>query len=261
MTDYRPQPTAHPRPLHPPFVRIACVIDEDAESLHAVEQAIAVAGADAHVTFAALRPGLGERVDEALWQAEQAGLVPEPQPALPASTEEALARLTATHDLIVAGAPTHARAAGIVLGDTATRLVHRSPIPVLVARERPLADGVVAATRARPADRAALIAGARIAARLGAELTVVHVEERDDVAREPELQAELANTRALFGRPLDVLRPTGPVARGIVDAADGDGAGLVVVGSRLRVGLPALTSVSERVAHQAPCSVLITRGR
>jgi len=261
MTDYSPQPTLHPRLLHPPFARIACVIDADAESLHAVEQTLAIADTDAHVTFAAFRPGLAERVEEALSRAREAGLDPERQKPDAASPEEGLARLTATHDLVVIGAPTHARATGIVLGDAATRLVHRSPIPVLIARERPLVDGVVAATRAHPADRAALIAGARIAARLGAELTVVHVEERDDQTREPELQAELANTRALLGRPLNVLRPKGPVARGIVDVADGDGAGLVVLGSRLRVGLPALTSVSERVAHHAPCSVLIMRGR
>ena len=91
--------------------------------------------------------------------------------------------------------------------------------------------------------------------------TVVHVKERDDQTREPELQAELANTRALLGRPFDSLRVHGPTARTIVDIADGDGAGLIVVGSRLRLGLPALTSVSERVAHDAPCSVLIMRGR
>ena len=87
-----------------------------------------------------------------------------------------------------------------------------APIPVLVARERPLAAGVVAATRARPADRAALTAAAHIAARLGAELTVVHVAERDDEKRRAELHAELANARALLGRALDysrVRRPAG----------------------------------------------------
>lgn len=253
MTDYRPRPTVQPRPLHPPFTRVACLADADA----APAQAIALAGTDAHVTFA----GAEAAVDQACRRAEQAGLSPRRATLGADSPEAGLARLTASHDLIVVGAPGHTRAAGIVLGATATQLVHRSPIPVLVARERPLADGVIAATRARPADRIALITGARIAARLGAELTVVHVQERDDPTREPELQAELANTRALLGRDLDFVRPVGPTARTIVDTADGDGAGLVVVGSRLRVGLPALMSVSERVAHDAPCSVLILRGR
>ena len=46
----------------------------------------------------------------------------------------------------------------------------------------------------------------------------------------------------------------------LVETAEGDGSGLVVVGSRSRTGVTALTSVSERVAHHAPCSVLVMRG-
>ena len=41
-------------------------------------------------------------------------------------------------------------------------------------------------------------------------------------------------------------------------AADGD---LLVVGSRRLHGMKALGSVSERVAHRAPCSTLIVRER
>jgi nucleotide-binding universal stress UspA family protein len=132
---------------------------------------------------------------------------------------------------------------------------------VLVARDRPLSAGVVVATRAQPTDRAALATGTHLAARLGAELTVVHVLERDDSARRPELSAELANARAFLGRSIDYFEDTGPAPRAIVTAAEGDGAGLVVVGSDSRRGLSALTSVSERVAHLAPCSVLVMRGR
>jgi nucleotide-binding universal stress UspA family protein len=43
--------------------------------------------------------------------------------------------------------------------------------------------------------------------------------------------------------------------------AEGEGAGLIVVGSRGRLGVPALASTSERVAHLAPCSVLVMPGR
>ena len=47
--------------------------------------------------------------------------------------------------------------------------------------------------------------------------------------------------------------------RALVDA--GANADIVVVGSRGLHGLKALGSVSERVAHQAPCSVLVVRTR
>jgi nucleotide-binding universal stress UspA family protein len=168
---------------------------------------------------------------------------------------------TAHNDLVVIGAHPHARATGIVLGEAATQLVHGARIPVLVARDRPLDAGIVAATRARPADRIAVTTAAHLAARLGAELTVIRVAEPGDEARHPELRSELANARALLGRGLDYLTEFGAPARAIVTAADGEHAGLVVVGSDGRRGVRALASVSERVAHLAPCSVLVMRGR
>ena len=265
--------TTHPRQTHPPFVRIVCVVEPSPATDVAIAQAIAIAGRDSRVLFVATWYGRGdaqaasaasveaqERVEQAVDRARAAGVRADWQLVHAPTVAEGLGVFTPRQELIVTGAHTHARVTGIVLGETATELVHRSPIPVLVARERPLEDGVLAATRARPADRPALTVAARIAARTGAELTVVHIKERGDEARTAELQAELANTRAQLGRQLEFVTPSGPAARTIVDLAEGDGAGLVVVGSRGRTGLPALTSVSERVAHLAPCSVLVMRG-
>ena len=166
------------------------------------------------------------------------------------------------HDLVVVGAHSHAR----VDRDRARRDSRRSwctaaPCPVLVARERPLASGVVAATRALPADRFALTAGTHIAARLGAELTVVHVPERDDDKRRAELHAELANARALLGREIDYYqdaraRPRERSSTRPRATAPASSSSAATAGS----GLSALASVSERVAHLAPCSVLVMRG-
>jgi nucleotide-binding universal stress UspA family protein len=260
MSQYSPRPAPHPRPVHPPFTRIACLVDSDAGTEAAVTQAIALAGDDAAVRFVALSHAHGP-LEQAVERARDAGCTAEPELLERATFHDALGRVNVLHDLVVVGAHEHARATGIVLGEAATQLVHRSPLPVLIARTRPLADGVLAASRAHPNDRAALTAATRLAARLGAELTVVHVRMRGDAARRPELQAELANARALLGRPLDLYEPSGPVARTLVDAAEGDGCGLLVLGSRARTGLLALGSVSERVAHLAPCSVLVMRGR
>ena len=94
---------------------------------------------------------------------------------------------------------------------------------------------------------------------MGAELTVLHTEAGDEERRRPELHAELANVRALLGRDLDYVQPPGPAAQAIVEEAEVATAGLVVLGSRRRRGVAAIASVSERVAHLAPCSVLIMR--
>ena len=115
-----------------------------------------------------------EAVERAVARAREAGVQARPDYFHAPTLGQALLRAAAAHDLIVVEAHAHTRATGIVLGETATLLVHRSPIPVLIARDRPLGSGVVAATRARPADRRALTTATHLAARLGAELTVVH---------------------------------------------------------------------------------------
>jgi Universal stress protein family len=71
---------------------------------------------------------------------------------------------------------------------------------------------------------------------------------------------------ALKGESVDLVRAqeTGPVeavdehpVRALVEAsADAD---ILIVGSRGLHGIRALGSVSERVAHEAPCSVLVAR--
>ena len=275
MLDQHPAPNRRRRrSAQPPFPHILCAIDGSPGTEAAIEHAIAIADGDAQVVFAGswyrTKPGKGDDPSEqdaayrsvkaAVAKAREAGVDATYQLFHAPRLSDALLKAHALHDLLVIGAHPHARATGIVLGETATRLVHRSAIPVLVARARPLEAGVVVGTRAVPDDRRATTAAAHLAARLGAELTVVHVAGRDE-HQWPELHAELANARALLGRGLDYLREYGSPAHALVTAAEGDGAGLIVVGSRGRSGLPALSSVSERVAHLAPCSVLVMRCR
>ena len=134
--------------------------------------------------------------------------------------------------LAVVGTHGLGRAAGLLLGSVATRMLHRAPCSVLVARSPAAGEWsprtiVVGVDGSAPAE-AALRACRDLESRFGAELRVLTVEER---------------------------RP----AHALVEAArDAD---LLAVGSRStnprRLGLG---SVSERVAHDAPCSVLVVRG-
>jgi nucleotide-binding universal stress UspA family protein len=274
MLDAHSQAIPKRRSQRAPFPRILCAVDGTEASSVAIDQAIAIADGDSRIEFAASWYGKGsleraaatdeaarDAAEQAVERARAAGVQASARYFHVPKLVDGILAATALHDLVVAGAGPHARMTGIVLGELATQLVHRCALPVLVAREHPLEAGVVAATRAVPADRFAVTTGAHIAARIGAEFMVVHVPERHDEKRRPELQAELANARALLGRPLDYLEDAGPPARALVAAAEGDGAGLVVVGSEGKQGLGALRSVSERVAHLAPCSVLVMRGR
>ncbi len=251
MRDPRTAPVS--RPARGPFERILCAAIGEG-GLAAIEQARALAGAEDTVTF------LADAADEALLvrAAERAGSVT--QLLGDADPLDALLEAAPDYDLVVTGPP-RMRPAGIVRQDPGTHLLHRSPIPVLVARERPLASGVLAATDGRPGARPALTAAARIAAWVEAELTVLHVRERDEDARRNELMAELDGLRAHLGREPRYTVDFGAASTRILAAAAADAPGLVVVGSGAKTGIAALASTSERVAHAAPCSVLVLRER
>jgi nucleotide-binding universal stress UspA family protein len=151
--------------------------------------------------------------------------------------------------LVAVGSHGIGRIAGILAGSVATEVIHRAPSSVLVARAS--AEGfprkLVVGVDGSPQSAAAYAVAAGLAARFGASLwpAVAHGGKGVD----------LAAARGIVGAHFDDL--SGDPADGLVAAAaEGD---LLVVGSRGLHGLRALGSVSERVAHGAPTSVLIVR--
>lgn len=150
-------------------------------------------------------------------------------------------------DLIAVGAPHHGRAWGFLSGSCATAVLHNAPCSVLVAR--PLAAGVkriVVGIDGSPASRLAFNAAAALAAELGAELGTLAAYG----GRALDLDAVKAINPDYEHSAYDAV--TALIGR----SSDCD---LLVVGSRGLEGLRALGSVSERVAHEAACSVLVVR--
>jgi nucleotide-binding universal stress UspA family protein len=129
--------------------------------------------------------------------------------------------------LAVVGSHGTDRMLGILLGSVATHVVHKASCSVLVARS----DWPEGAPRR-------VIVGDDGSLRSVGALGAAH---------------DLANR---LGSSLEELTDPHPV-QALVAAAGPDD--LVVVGSRGLHGPRALGSVSERVAHQAPCSVLVVR--
>lgn len=159
-----------------------------------------------------------------------------------------IARREAT--AVVVGSHGISRATGIALGAVSTYLLHDAPCSVLIAR------GPVDA-EPRP------------------QRIVVGVDGSDDSARAVEVAAALverfdADLRAIVAThdarvDLDAARRITPEceahdghARDILKAAS-ESADLIVLGSRGLRGLRALGSLSERIAHEASCSVLVVR--
>jgi nucleotide-binding universal stress UspA family protein len=244
--------------------RIVCGVDGTPESLFAVKQAgrlqptggslLLVVAVDlakaAHAGMAATHAAglLQDEAERAMAEASEIvtaeGRIVNGDPAMVLLKEAQQATM------LVVGTHGHGRAAGTLLGTVATRMLHEAPCSVLVAR--PAADpdtwpqAIVAGVDGSAESELAVAAARVIAETCGADLSIVSATS-DQVDYEvahsvaPELEER-------DGRALAVLK------------AESETADLVVVGSRGLQGLKSLGSVSERIAHEAKCSVLVVRG-
>jgi nucleotide-binding universal stress UspA family protein len=153
--------------------------------------------------------------------------------------------------LIVVGSHGQGRLEGIVSASTMTELVHKSPCSVLVARHVldrfPLR--VVVGLDGSPESARAYAAARRIVNRFGSAFGPVVATGGKHVDVEAVSRLTNGNHDELHCDPVEAL---------VAAASDAD---LLVVGSRGLHGVKALGSVSERVAHRAPCSTLIVRER
>jgi nucleotide-binding universal stress UspA family protein len=169
------------------------------------------------------------------------------------------------HELLVVGTHSHSRAGGIILQSITATALHRSRVPVLVARR--LAKGsevpahILVATDGSACSDVAVGVGARIARQHGSRMTLIQVQDRPDAAGREELGRDAAKLREATGAEPGLIAIPGHPAEGIVEAAGRLGATLIVLGARGLSGVSALGSVSERVAHHAACSVLVVRER
>lgn len=161
---------------------------------------------------------------------------------------EEVERMQAT--LLAIGTEGHRRIEEIVLGGVAGELLHTSPCSILVARPVPDLETfpreiVVGVDGSAEAERA-FAAGGVLADRRHSRLRCVVATggKRVDLGKVAHSHSRV---QAVAAAPVPAL----------VEAASC--ADLLVVGSRGLHGPRALGSVSERVAHQATCSVLVVR--
>jgi nucleotide-binding universal stress UspA family protein len=253
--------------LHTLFERVVVGVDGGEEALEAVRQAArlvsptgglevltavdsgkaAMAGFRASAIAARLEQDAVEAVRTAL---ELAGPVATSRVVSGETAAALLRELEDAHATLVAvGTHGHSRLSEILIGGVTGELLHRAPCSVLVARKStgvsPFPQSVVAGTDGSAHAETAVAVAHGLAERFDAALHVVTALGG----------TEGDNERACAG---SVTQIPGHPVRALVAAASGHD--LLVVGSRGLHGLKALGSVSERVAHLAPCSVLVVRG-
>jgi nucleotide-binding universal stress UspA family protein len=154
--------------------------------------------------------------------------------------------------LAALGSHGHHRLTEILVGGVAGEVLHGAPCSVLISR--PSAEtghfpsSIVVGFDGSVSADVALEASEQLAARFAAPLRVVTARGGKGV------DLEAVRRRARSTEEADAH----PVAALVAVSRTAD---LLVVGSRGLHGIRALGSVSERVAHQATCSVLVVRSR
>lgn len=256
-----PSGEAHALGASGSFRLIVVGVDSSDESLEAVRQAEALADVNSTVELVAVgiagAPAVLERAEAELARSPARVLTRalEGHPAWKALLTEAAAA-----DLLVVGKHISSRLGGYLSGSTATHVLHHAHLPVLVA-VRPVMGtfpGRVLAAAGPESEHPELpvAMAAGIARRAHAELVLLRVDWSRARMTPAVAQIVAEHEQSTGHAPSDLIMGGNP-RHEIVLAAEREGASLVVVGSR-ELGGPAVRSVSERVAHEARCSVLVT---
>jgi nucleotide-binding universal stress UspA family protein len=248
------------------FKRILCGVDGTPASLVAVRQALRLQDEDGSLLLSAVanlaqaaQAGMAAPHAAELLQHEAEAALAEAQAIAPSASSklvngEPVAVLLKQAEaegatLIAVGSHGRRRAAGLLLGTVAARMVRDATCSLLVARAARDAEAwpqtVVVGVDGSVESAAAFAAAQWVAQRVGGTVRAI-ASTKDQLDREA--------ARAIAG---EFEEQDGPALNALVAASES--ADLVIVGSRGLHGLKALGSVSERVAHQARSSVLVTR--
>jgi len=272
-----PTPAPRREEFPPPFGRIVCGIDGSRSSAVAAEQAIALSGPGTALVFVCVREARGagatrqatvstERADTALegavGAARDAGVDAAAEILPGHDPRSALLDEASRSDLLVVASHGGSRAGGIALGSTASAAVHRAHVPVLVARRPPegiaFPERIIVATDGSPDAERAVELTARIGKWHGASVYLLSVDPGPH-GEPSRIAVDAVDVTAALGREPTVLRASGDADERILEMVASQRAALLAVGSRGLTGVRALGSVSEQVAHRAPCSVLVAR--
>jgi nucleotide-binding universal stress UspA family protein len=248
------------------FDRILCGVDGTPASLVAVRQALRLQGEHGSVLLLvvanlaqAAHAGMAATHAAELLQHEAEAALAEADAIAPAASSKLLdgdpvavmlrQAETEPATLIAVGSHGRRRAAGLLLGTVAARMLRDAPCSVLVARAARDAEAwprtVVAGADGSLESAAAFTVARSLAVRFGGSVRAV-AAARDQLDREAA-QAIAPELEEHDARAVEVL------------VAASESTDLIVVGSRGLHGLKALGSVSERVAQQARSSVLVVR--
>jgi nucleotide-binding universal stress UspA family protein len=260
----------------PVFETILCAVDGTRASTAAVKMAAILAGPGGHLTLlavtatqgsgayamAALSPSRAETVlANAKHVAKRLGVPASTIVDLGGPPVDVILERAAEHDLFAIGAPVVSWLGNILIGGVAATALSRFTTPMLVA-SRSFSGTLhgrqilVASDGEESSERIVRLAG-RLGQSQGAKVTLVNAVGAESKINPRAIQAQARALRAMLPDAGEPWIEPGKARDVILTAAKATKADLVVLGSRRVNGLHAFGSVSRRVVHDAPCSVLV----
>jgi len=257
---------------------VLCGVNGTRTAYEAVAQAAWLAGPEGQLTLLAVTAvaGTGQyrtaafaptRAKRALVHAQHLALAAE----VPAVTEidergpvaDVLLEHARAHGVLAIGPPRMSRVAHLLVGGTATMAAHLLPCSVLVARRPPphgvFGEHIIVASDALEDSTGLVQFATALAHRHDATLTLLHAVHSETSHHPTRLAAQVEHVTHALGDRARVRIEPGHAHDLIVETAALERCSLLIVSSRSVGGLRALGSVSERVVHDAPCSVLVMR--
>jgi nucleotide-binding universal stress UspA family protein len=247
------------------FRRIVCGVDGTPESTTAVKQAARLKDEDGELRLVAAaklaraaHAGMGAAHAADLLQQDAESALAEARRLVPSATERlvngdpvaVLLREAEQATLLALGTHGRGRAVALFLGAVAARMIRDAPTSVLIARPARDSDwprSIVAGVDGSAESGFAFSVARLVAERFGGTVRAI-------ASTKDHLDEQAARKIA----PDHDEDPRGAVDVLVEASASAD---LLVVGSRGLHGLKALGSVSERVANQARCSVIVVRSK
>jgi len=184
----------------------------------------------------------------------------------PAHSEIVAAGEELQPDLIIMGRRGKSGLERLLVGSVTARVIGHTPIKVMVApRDTVLTfERLLLASDGSAASQAACQEALNIAQKTGGHLTAVTAAHGDlDPKRAKDLVKQLAAEAKQRNVALATLTPGGNPDEAVIQVALAKRTDLIIMGSHGRTGLKRLFlgSVAERVIGQAPCPVLVVKGK
>ena len=258
---------------------VVCGVDGTRTAYEAVRQAASLTGPDGHLTLVAVTGMTGSgrykgtvftpvrarrALDHARRLARETGVSSDPKIEGGGPVAEVLLDRARGRGVLALGAPSMSRLGHLLIGGITTAAAHALPCSLLlVARRSPagtsFGERIMVASDGLSGSDDLVDFAAALAREREAWLLLLHAARSESASHLARIAAQGERVRKALGSRSAVRVEPGRAHDVIVGTAAGESVSLIVMGSRRLGGLRALGSVSERVVHDAPCSVLVMR--